>query len=253
MLRGAGLFQPVTSWSLLVALGYYLALALAIGARHWPLCQWVCGALMATCIACSCTQRTPVAPVLLYCQGNDGGAPALCLLSARGDGVVVIYPGSRASAYGLADALANEGIATIDWLLIPPGSRDRQGAMAIAKLMTVRAAVVIPPSRQQSATTRTMAALRARGVNTSMLAGEAGRFAVTWADGARLDYRKDGPTNEFGVRFEHAAMDFVLDYSRSRYGLSQLRWSAPDQRGSHTMRPALQPQCRRVSVSSASG
>ena len=250
---GPGLFQPVASWSLLVALGYYLALALAIGARHWPPGQWVCGALMATCIACSCTQRTPVAPVLLCCQGNDGGAPALCLLSARGDGVVVIYPGSRASAYGLVDALANEGIAVVDWLLIPPSGRDRQGAMAIAKLMTVRAAAVIPPSRQQSATTRTMAALRAQGVNTSMLAGDDGRFAVTWADGARMDYRNAGPATEFYIHFEHRTAAFALDFSRSRYGPSQLRWSAPDRTGSHTMRPALQPQCRRVSGGSASG
>lgn len=243
---GPGLFQVVRSWSLPITIGYYVALLLLIGARRWPAGQYACGALLAVCIFVGSTQRTPSAPVLLCCQGDDGGAPALCLLSARGDGVVVIYPGNRGSAYGLVDALAREGIATIDWLLIPPNVRDRQGALTIAKLMTVRAAAVIPPKRQQGAALQTVAALRAQGVNCAMLSGDHGRFAVNWADGARLLFCKAGTNEEFCVRFEHAAMALSLNYNRSRYGLCQLRWSTLEQTGGWDMRPALLPQCRRV-------
>ncbi|NMA45668.1 MAG: ComEC family competence protein [Lentisphaerae bacterium] len=245
---GPGLFQVVRSWSLPVTVGYYVALLLVIGARRWPAGQYACCALLAACILVSSTRRPPASPVLLCCQGDDGGAPALCLLSARGDGVVVLYPGSRGSAHGLADALAREGIATIDWLLIPPNARDRQGALTITKLMTIRAAAIIPPKRRGSAALRVVAALRAQGVNCAMLSSKHGRFAVTWADGAWLLYRKTGTNEEFNIRFEHAATAFALDYSRSRYGLSQVRWSTQEQTGGWDMRPALLPQCRRIVV-----
>jgi len=245
---GPGLFQPVVPWSLPVAAAYYAALALVIGARHWPLGQRICGLGLAAGIAASCLHRPPESPTLLYCQGDDGGAPALCLLSARGDGVVIIYPGSRASAYGLVDALCNEGIATVDWLLIPPNSRDRQGAMTIVKLMTIRTVGIIPPARQQDAASRTLTALRARGINSTILADDAGCFAVTWADGAQLQVHHPGLANEFAIHFAHPAAAFVLDLSHSRYGPTHLRWSDHERPGCCDLRPALRPLCHRFRV-----
>jgi competence protein ComEC len=245
---GPGLFQAVVPWTPAKATTYYSMLTLTLAIRRWPLLQWSCFALLAAAVAIGSVERTPPEPLLLCCQGDDGGAPALALLSARGDGVVVIYPGARAAAYELLDALANEGIACIDWLLIPSANRERQAADLICAHMPVRSAAIIPPSRPGSAAEKKLAALRARGINATLLKSSGAHSSVTWADAACLHFYKGRQGNEFTLHYRDDAAGLSLHYRHSRHGLSQLQWTRPTETGCRELRPALQPQCQRIKL-----
>lgn len=243
---GNALFQNVRPWSIELSACYYGALALLIAARQAAPCRWLAGAIMALCIAWGCLTAPRPTPALLCCQGDDGGAPALCLLGAGTAEPVVLYPGSREAANGLVTALLKQGIGHIDWLLIPTTSRDRQGAMAILNQLPVRNVAMLATPRQESATAKSLQALRAQGVNTSLVSFNSNGTRLRGPNGARATISRQGHNNEFTLHYALPDADLTLTCSRSRFGPCRITWSANGISDSRTVIPSRKALCQLI-------
>lgn len=85
---------------------------------------------------------------LLVCWGNQGDVPAVALLEAKREPVVLL-PGGYSDGLALAGALKQRGLLQLETLFMPTGAPFPRGAATLAKHCRIRQLVVAQDLRSR--------------------------------------------------------------------------------------------------------